>query len=622
MNKTLLIILSPITVILFVVILAVMYGWVGVIDNGGLNEPAEVPEATPAAYLTPPSGSGSGQIQVINNPAFSAGIGNGQIQLINKPAFSAGIGNGQIQLINKPAFSAGIGNGQIQLINKPAIPAGIGNGQIQLINQITAPSYLGIEPGEVPATVARELNLEPGIGVYVNRVMDASPADRAGIKAGDILLKCDHKRIVTHEQVGQIIGSKKPGDVIKVVVNRNGRKKSFHVKLAKSPQGIVQVAALQGNTIWMGAEVQDVDAVMKLQFSLPDRRGVIVSHVTANSPAAASGLATGDVIRRLDNTRIRDVKQFQSLILKSQPGKEITLTLLKNGVPKSLTIIPEQKPLTPPKPVFLDQADVAIEGSWIGMDVGELSAGGASSLGLPAGTRGIRVTDVEGPPATMLGFMAGDIITAINGEPTQSMKQFQAATQKQTSAVVDVIRGNSHLFISVPPPGFTQQGTKLSQPMDNHLRQVAAAQATPLPFQNTVNLPNTRQMNGMMPQNNIPSTGAPSSAAGSASRIAILSSGPDINGAVTGNITHAPSLVMVDLDRKSYAVIPPEGVGNIADTLIRNEISALICNRISQQTGADLSSSNITIYAGVVGNTSTALNLYASGCLAPSTNNF
>jgi membrane-associated protease RseP (regulator of RpoE activity) len=265
--------LGPITVLAFVVVLTVMYGWVGSINSVG-HERRETPEVKPANQLQLrahpdnladrrtgqqaqdgqlvhhgqfPSGIGNDQIQLINNQQaqdgqlvhhgqFPSGIGNGQIQLINKPTFPSGIGNGQIQLINKPTFPSGIGNGQIQLINNQQaqdgqlvhhgqFPSGIGNGQIQLINQ-NQPGrpYLGLNLSEVNEIVAKELNLPQGTGVYINEIVSMSPGQKAGLKTGDVLLRCAHKTVNAPEQVGQILAGKKAGDVIKVVVNRNGRK--------------------------------------------------------------------------------------------------------------------------------------------------------------------------------------------------------------------------------------------------------------------------------------------------------------------------------------------------------------------------------------------------------------
>jgi S1-C subfamily serine protease/predicted Fe-Mo cluster-binding NifX family protein len=490
-----------------------------------------------------------------------------------------GIGNNQIQLINKPAFPAGIGTGQIQLIHNPTFPAGIGNGQIRLINQ-NGPGgpYLGLSLGEVNQVVAKELKLPTGTGVYVNAVVDMSPAQRAGLKRGDVLLKCDHKAVNNPQGVGQVLGNKKAGDVIKVVVNRNGRRKSFHVKLENTPMGL-NVGAIQ-NPVWMGADIQDIDAVMKIRFNLPDNTGVIVSHVAKDSPALAAGLRTGDVIKRFEGKGVRDVKRLQSMILGSQPGQRVQLTILRGGRPWTLEVALGQRSLNAARNVpFLGPADVAIEGSWIGMDVVELSAGDASDLGLPAGTRGILVSDVESPPATTVGFQTGDVIVAVNGHPTPDMRQFETGTKKQSGAVVDVIRGNRHLFISVPPPGFTQQGTNLNAALDNKMRQVAMARPT-------------------------------------RGRLAIFASGPDLNSHVAGNTGNDTYLILVDFGNNSYAVAGANPMSTLPEVFQRYNVTGLICSDISPDTANILAAQGVMIYTGVGGTAMDAIGLYEANQLA------
>ena len=558
--------LGPVTVLGFVVILAVMYGWVGSVNSVGF-ETRERPEAKQAGLLQP---QGDNQ----------ADAGKGQPEqggrLVHHGIFPTGIGNGQIQLINKPTYPVGIGNGQIQLINKPTFPAGIGSGQIQLINQNRPGGpYLGLNLSELNKLVAKDLNIPAGTGVYINGVVSASPAEKAGLKKGDVLIKCAHKTVSTPEAVGLILTNKKAGDVIKLVVNRDGRRKSFHAKLENAPLGL-NTGAIQ-NPVWMGADIQDIDAIIKIRFNLPDKRGVIVSHVAKGSPALTAGLRSGDVIRRFGETRIRDVKQMQSLILKTQPGQKVNLTILRDGRHNTLEIMMERHSAAAGRVPFLGPADVAIEGSWIGMDVTELSAGDSSALGLPAGTRGILVNDVESPPATMVGFQTGDLIISVNGQPTLDMKQFEAGTQNQSGAVVDVIRGNKHLFISVPPPGFTQQGTQLNGGM-NKMRQVAL----------------TRPVTG---------------------KLGIFTSGPDLNSVVGGNLRNRPYLVLVDPANGSYAVLGPNDLNPLTDVLQRYNVTSLVCSDISRNTATALTSIGVVIYAGVAGQTMDAIGLFETNQL-------
>jgi S1-C subfamily serine protease/predicted Fe-Mo cluster-binding NifX family protein len=552
--------LGPICVLAFVLILTVMYGWVGNIENTGAERP-EMSEMNLVNQVQVPQAGQQGQ----------AG------QLVHHGTFPVGIGNSQMQLINKPIFPLGIGNGQMQLINEPKYPVGIGNSQIRLIGLNQFGPYLGLSLGDVPDFVAKDLKIKADAGVYVKKVMPASPAEKAGLKGGDILLKCDHKKVNSHAQVGKILAAKKIGDVIKLLVNRNGRKKSFHVKLEKIPDNLMTVAATTTSPTWMGADIQDIDAVMKLRFNLPDKRGVIVSYVAGKSPAQTAGIQASDVIRRFGETRIRNVSQFKSLILKGQPGQQVQLTILRNGQHLTLPVVLGQMAHGTGKTPFIAPADMAIEGSWIGMDVSELSAGGASALGLPAGTTGIMVGDVESPPAITVGFQAGDVIVGVNGMPTPDMKSFVTATRKQSSAVVDVLRGNKHLYISVPPPGFTRQMTKINTGTRN-MKQVAMT---------------------------LPSRGM----------LAIFATGPELSATVAGNTAASPYMILVDLNNNRFAALGTNSASALANTVSHYGISGLICRDLSPQSASVLAAGGVSVYSGVVGTANDAIGLYESGSL-------
>lgn len=510
MNKGLLW-FGPVTVLAFVVVLTIMYGWVGEVKNIG-------PEALEKLDL-----------------------------------------NLTAQMQPSPPFTTGGQTGR--LVHHGRFPTGIGQSQIRLIAGNQAQPYLGISLGEVDPAVAKELKLPPGTGAYVNAVVDTSPAQKAGIRKGDVLLRCDHRNVSSPEQVGIILAGKKAGKVIKLVVNRNGRKKSFHVKLENAPMSITP--GMIKDPVWMGADIQDVDMVMKIRFNLPDNKGVIVSHVARNSPAQAAGLNPGDVIKEYNARSVKNVTHLQDLILKSRPNETIPLTILRGGREQSLNItLVQHAPAAAMKLPFIGPADIAIEGAWIGMDVTELSADDAAAFGLPAGTRGILVNDVESPPATTVGFQTGDLIVGVNGAPTADMKQFEIATRKQSSAVVDVIRGNRHRFITVPPPGFTQQGTNVNTDQKQQMMQVALA--SPL-----------------------------------GGRLAIFSSGPHLNALVAGNTGNLPFLILVDLNQNTYASLGPEGLRNLPDVLQQQQVTTLICNDISPATANALTSRGITIYPGV-----------------------
>ena len=178
--------LGPISVLAFVVVLTVMYGWVG--DMAPPGEAPERPEASlanqnqmlvPAPVLGQPTQAGGQPAVQQAATQFPAGIGSGQ--------------NGQVQLINDPTFSAGIGSGQ--------------NGQIQLINQAVQGPYMGLDLRLVPETVAAALKIAPETGLYVNTVVASSPAETAGLQSGDVVMSYDNQKAVSQEQMAVPLGS-------------------------------------------------------------------------------------------------------------------------------------------------------------------------------------------------------------------------------------------------------------------------------------------------------------------------------------------------------------------------------------------------------------------------------
>ena len=532
--------LAPITVVGFVILLALMYGWVG--DMNLVGSGGELPEfeATLAAQR-------SAQAQQPPQPAAREAV-----------QFPAGIGNQNIQLIDQ-AFSAGIGSGQIQLIKQDV--------------------YLGLNLSELTPDLAARANMAPGAGLFVSGVVPTSPADIAGIKTGDVVIQCDGTAVATLDAAARIIGQKRAGQSIALVVQRNGVTMSFRPKMSNVPMG-VEVGGLQ-NSPWLGADVQSIDAVMKIRFNLPDRHGVIVTQIAPGGPAASAGLQVGDVIRRFGATSIRDVEQLELLIQKSQPGLQTSLAVLRNNQQQEMSLTLGQKSADPNVNVAtLPPGDVTIEASWIGMDLAELTAADAADLGLPADTKGIRVSDVEGAPASVSGFQVGDVIIGINGTPTPEIKQFVAASEKQAGAVVDVIRGNRHIYISVAPPGFTAQGTRLSTPLNKNLKQVALQKPVPQLF-------------------------------------AIATTGTDLNSPLANDVASSSAILLIDPGNNRFAVLGGVNMVQLPDALVQQGVAGLICGNIDPALAKALSCAGILVYSGVVGSAADAVSLYQANALAP-----
>jgi serine protease Do len=569
-NKNLDLFMAPVLVLLFAALLAMMYGWVGTSRSIG-GEMAEPPEGQWVAAQGPVVQPGTAQ-QAHHLPApVGVGIGNGA--------------DGQMQLINIPPGTAQ------QAHHLPApVGVGIGNGadgQMQLINA-RPPVYLGVKLGAVTDALAATFGLTTTRGLHVQEVARNTPADKAGLQLDDVLLSVDRQPVQDLDQLFKILSAKQVGDTIKIVYFRHGKQKTGYLTLASPPDLLPAAANVAGGlaplkTIagpgWLGVEVQNIDAVIETQFKLADRRGVIISFVTPQSPAAQAGLIEGDVIVRCNQVKIKDVQRFKGLLAKVKAGDLVKLRIIRAGQEQDLTLAMGDSAKAPVlKPGKLPPAEMLVEGSWIGMDVSELMPKDAADFGFPAGTSGVLVNDVEGPPALDVGFQTGDLIIAINSTPTPTMRDFVKGSRQQNGAVVDVMRGNRHLFITVPPPGFSQQGTALSLVPNNNFQQVAAIQVSP-------------------------------------GRLAIIATAPSLGAPVAGEQLPSASLLIVDPVENSFTSMPLPNFNQMQDVIKDNQVVALISNNLSARSAAGYAVNGVTVYNGVVGTADQVLGLYRTGSL-------
>jgi len=447
-----------------------------------------------------------------------------------------------------------------------SIPSGLGGQQMQLIAQ-NGP-YLGLGLADAPA--------QPGgkDSVVVSTVIPGSPGEKAGIAAGDVVLSLDQKTISTTADVGPVLAGKRPGDVVKAVINSAGSVKSTHITLGNVPLGAS--VGDPGDAVWLGADIQNIDAIIRIQFNLPDASGVIISYVAPQSPAEAAGLTTGDVIKRIGETRISDVKQVAGIISKSAPGQQLRMVVERKGRPMNVAVDLSRRPPGPTTVPMVAPPDVTVEAAWIGMGATELTPKDVTALGLPQGTRGILVSDVEGR-AMGAGFQSGDVILAVNNVPTPDMEAFVAAASGQAGAVAEILRGYKHLFLSVPPPGFTAQGTQLNTGVSRKFQQVAA-------------------------------TGP--------ALVAVLATRKNLESPV-GSEGASEGLILVDQSKKSYAVVELANNAMLPSLAQQLGVAALICADISPQTANVLKGSNVAVYSGVTGNVLQAVNLYQQQGLVP-----
>jgi serine protease Do len=203
---------------------------------------------------------------------------------------------------------------------------------------------IGVQIAPVTKEVAESIGLGKPVGALVQNAEAGGPADKAGVEAGDIIVKVDGKPVEKSVDLPRLIGSTKPGSKVTLQVWRRGSTKDLTVTVAEfepdqpvrrtsgtSPQPSGPVSAI-------GLTVSDLGDAQKRELRV--RGGVRVDAV--DGAAARAGLREGDVILALNNTEVSDAKQFNQLVQAADKGKALSVLVRRGEAVSYLVIRPSR----------------------------------------------------------------------------------------------------------------------------------------------------------------------------------------------------------------------------------------------------------------------------------------
>ena len=193
--------------------------------------------------------------------------------------------------------------------------------------------YLGIVPQDVTADLAQAFNLPDQNGALVGDISPNTPAARAGIKSGDIIVAINDKPINDAHALRLTVSDYSPGTVVNVKLYRNGRVKTVSVTLAQLPtaadakdndnSGTTDPGSSSMTDALDGVTVQDLDAQAREQLNIPDEvQGVVVTAVDADSNSADAGIQRNDVLVEINHQAIKNAEQAVA-VCKAAKGRHI-----------------------------------------------------------------------------------------------------------------------------------------------------------------------------------------------------------------------------------------------------------------------------------------------------------
>ncbi len=192
---------------------------------------------------------------------------------------------------------------------------------------------IGVRIAPVTKEVAESIGLGKAVGALVQGVETGTPAEKAGIEAGDIIVKVDGRTVEKSGDLARMIGATKPGSKVTLQIFRRGSYKDVSTSVAELDADKPRAAGSPGEApssaagkAQLGLVVSDLTEAQKKELRV--RGGVRVESV--EGAAARAGLREGDVVLSIDNAEVADVKQFGAIVGKLDKSKAVTL-LVRRG---------------------------------------------------------------------------------------------------------------------------------------------------------------------------------------------------------------------------------------------------------------------------------------------------
>lgn len=191
--------------------------------------------------------------------------------------------------------------------------------------------YIGISITDVTEETREAFNLPEARGALVQSVEEGKPAEKAGLRHGDVVIEADGKPIRNNRELIDYISYRPVGSEVKITVLRNGQRQTFTVKTAERPnEGDEEEAepeAAEPVRDKLGMTVQNLTASVRAQYSIPDSvtTGVVVTSVKDVSAAGEANMNEGDIISEVQGQRVNNVDDFRAAIDKVKSGQRIRL---------------------------------------------------------------------------------------------------------------------------------------------------------------------------------------------------------------------------------------------------------------------------------------------------------
>jgi len=199
--------------------------------------------------------------------------------------------------------------------------------------------WLGVEIQEITPELAQSFGLSQAEGALVANVESGSPAAKAGVERGDVIVKFNGRTVADQHALPEMVAVTGIGKTVPLEVIRDGKHQTLDVTVGELKESVVASARGEQPGADWGLQVGEITPELARQFNLQTDKGVVIKGIRPDTPAADAGLEPGDVVLEVNHDKISSIEDFLAKAKQAKKDKKPALLLVQRGNVSLFTVV-------------------------------------------------------------------------------------------------------------------------------------------------------------------------------------------------------------------------------------------------------------------------------------------
>jgi serine protease Do len=191
--------------------------------------------------------------------------------------------------------------------------------------------WLGVSIQEVTQEIKEQFGLKTEEGALIGEVTKGSPADKGGLKRGDVIINFDGKKVKAMSTLPAMVAETPVGKKVEILIIRKGKEKRLTITIGELEEDTRVAATIPKIEESFGLSVQELTPEIAESLSLKGEKGVVISGIENGSPASDAGLQRGDLIQEIEHELVETLDDYKKIMKESSSKKQILIVIKHKG---------------------------------------------------------------------------------------------------------------------------------------------------------------------------------------------------------------------------------------------------------------------------------------------------